>query len=222
LHLCVIKLMPGESINDISIGDSVRWRVASSRAGDMPVIVLKPAATGLETNLTVLTDAGRVYYMTLRSAARGAVPLIQFFDPQDILIKVNERRDQTQAQARQEQEKRDASFGKLDPVALDFQYICTAKNKAQFKPTEVFSGNGHIYLKMPEDMKYQDAPVVFDTSTDNMQLINSRYARGYEVIDGLPTKFKLVVGVDSDAQTVECAHSTAKTRNNNDTSWFGN
>jgi len=228
LHLCVIKLMQGEQITDISIGDSVRWKVAASHAGDMPVIVIKPATTGLETNLSILTDAGRVYYMTLRSAAQGAVPLVQFFSPEDIIAKVNERNGQLLLKAQTAQETHDATLGRLDPATLDFHYTCTGK--AQFKPTEVFSGNGHIYLKMPDDMKYHDSPAVFDTSSNSTQLINSRFARGYQVLDGLPEKFKLAVGVGSDAETVECTHSGDKTSSNDqserpvggDISRFGN
>jgi len=208
LHLCVIQLVTGEQITDLSIGDSVRWKVAASKAGDTPVVVTKPVALGLETNLTVLTDAGRVYYMTLKSNGNNYVPLVQFFNPQEIIEKINARTGQMRAQAQTARETKDATLGKLDPATLDFNYTCTGD--AGFKPTQVFSGNGHVYLQMPEDMPYHDAPAVFDQSGDTTQLINSRLARGYTVLDGLPDKFKLVTGVGSDAKTVECSHGPAK------------
>jgi type IV secretion system protein VirB9 len=208
LHLCVIQLMTGEQITDLSIGDSVRWKVAASRAGDMPVVVTKPVATNLETNLTVLTDAGRVYYMTLKSNEDRYVPLVQFYNPQEILEKVHVEARQKQERDKAEQETKDAALGKLDPAMLDFNYACTGE--ARFKPIRVFSGNGHVYLQMPADMPWHDAPAIFDVGDGSTQLINSRFARGYEILDGLPEKFRLVIGVDSKAQAVECAHGPAQ------------
>jgi type IV secretion system protein VirB9 len=204
LHLCVIQFVNGEQITDLSIGDSVRWKVAASRAGDMPVVVIKPVAVNLETNITVLTDAGRVYYMTLKSDEDSYVPLVQFYNPQELIEKIATGARQQQAKEKAEQETKDASLGKLDPATLDFNYACTGE--ASFKPVRVFSGNGHVYLQMPGDMPFHDSPAIFDASNDSTQLINSRFSRGYEILDGLPEKFKLVIGLDSKAQTVECTH----------------
>ena len=222
LHLCVVQLINGEQITDLSIGDSVRWKVAASRAGDTPVVVLKPVASGLETNLTVLSDQGRVYYMTLKSTVTNYVPLVQFYNPQEIVEKINTRNGQIQAQAQAVQEGKDSALGKLDPATLDYNYTCvnTGKGDALFKPTRMFSGNGHIYLQMPDDMKYHDAPAAFDETNDSTQLINSRLVRGYTILDGLPDKFKLVVGVGKEAQTVTCAHGKVKIESSH-SSWSG-
>ena len=65
LHLCTLQLMEGENITNMAIGDSVRWTVQQATAGDRPVVVVKPTQTSLNTNLTITTDAGRVYYLTL-------------------------------------------------------------------------------------------------------------------------------------------------------------
>jgi len=200
LHLCVIELIKGEKVTDLSIGDSVRWKLASSAAGEQPVVVVKPVAPGLETNLTVMTDAGRVYYMTLRSTTTHYIPLVGFYDPQALITHVNE-----QAQAvRYAQERKDATLGNVDPASLDFGYSC--HGDAPFAPAQVFSGAGHVYLKMPEAMQYGDAPAVFDTTKGRLELLNSRLVHGYEVIDGLPEKFRLVSGVGHGAQTVDCGH----------------
>jgi type IV secretory pathway VirB9-like protein len=111
------------------------------------------------------------------------MPLVRFFSPQDLVERINARNGQLQAQAQAAQETREASLGKLDPATLDFAYQCSGN--ADFKPTEVFSGNGHVYLKMPDDMKYHDAPAVFDETGGATQLINSRLVRGYTVLDRL-------------------------------------
>jgi len=63
LHVCTIKLIDGESITSIALGDTVRWLVQQSTAGRIPVVVVKPTQAGISTNLVITTDAGRIYYM---------------------------------------------------------------------------------------------------------------------------------------------------------------
>jgi len=219
LHICVINLMTGEHITNMSIGDSVRWLVQSASAGDLPVVVVKPTAAGLVTNLVVTTDAGRVYYMTLVSAAHDYVPQIGFYDPQQLVINMQQQAAQARAaeEAKIEAKKKAvvAPMGGIDPASLDFDFTCKADGgradleNADLKPVRVFAGGGHTYLQMPPDMKYTDAPAVFNVTNDQTELLNSRLVHGYYIIDGLPQKFKLVVGVGKAARSVTCRHGQA-------------
>ena len=219
LHICVINLMTGEHITNMSIGDSVRWLVQSAGAGDRPVVVVKPTAAGLVTNLVVTTDAGRVYYMTLVSDAHDYVPLVGFYDPQQLVINMQQQAAQARAaeQARVEARKKAvvAPMGSIDPASLDFDFTCKADDghadleNADLKPVRIFAGGGHTYLQMPPDMKYTDAPAVFNVTNGQTELMNSRLVHGYYIIDGLPQTFKLVVGVGKDVRSVTCRHGQA-------------
>ena len=213
LHICLINLLPGEHVTNLSIGDSVRWLVQTADAGQTPVVVIKPTADGLTTNLAVTTDAGRVYYMTLVSDAHTYVPQIGFYDPQQLVINMqNQARRQRAADAA----KKDAvvaPLGQVDPSTLDFNYTCQLgdghadQESSDLMPVRVFAGSGHTYLQMPERMKYTDAPAVFNVSNDDTELMNSRLVHGYFIIDGLPQKFKLVVGVGKGSHSVTCRHA---------------
>ena len=216
LHVCVINLLAGEHITSLSIGDSVRWLVQPTNAGDRPVVVVKPTAAGLVTNLVVTTDAGRVYYMTLVSDAHDYVPLVGFYDPQQLVINMQQQAAQARAaeQAKVDARKQAvvAPLGDIDPAKLDFDFRCKADDNhadldnADLLPVRVFAGGGHTYLQMPPDMKFTDAPAVFNTSNGSTELMNSRLVHGYYVIDGLPTKFKLVLGVGKNSRAVTCHH----------------
>ncbi len=219
LHICVINLMTGEHITNMSIGDSVRWLVQSAGAGDRPVVVVKPTAAGLVTNLVVTTDAGRVYYMTLVSDAHDYVPLVGFYDPQQLVINMQQQAAQARAaeQAKAEARRKAvvAPMGSIDPASLDFDFTCKADDghadleNADLKPVRVFAGGGHTYLQMPPDMKYTDAPAVFSVTNGQTELMNSRLVHGYYIIDGLPQTFKLVIGVGNAARSVTCRHGQA-------------
>jgi type IV secretion system protein VirB9 len=219
LHICVINLMTGEHITNMSIGDSVRWLVQSASAGDLPVVVVKPTAAGLVTNLVVTTDAGRVYYMTLVSDAHDYVPLVGFYDPQQLVMNMQQQAAQARAaeEAKIEAKKKAvvAPMGGIDPASLDFDFTCKVDDghadleNADLKPVRVFAGGGHTYLQMPPDMKYTDAPAVFNVSNGQTELMNSRLVHGYYIIDGLPQTFKLVVGAGKAARGVTCRHGQA-------------
>ncbi|MDA8093936.1 MAG: TrbG/VirB9 family P-type conjugative transfer protein [Betaproteobacteria bacterium] len=213
LHICVINLMAGEHITNMSIGDSVRWLVQSAGAGDRPVVVVKPTAAGLVTNLAVTTDAGRIYYMTLVSDAHAYVPLVGFYDPQRLVINMEQQAAQAraaeQAKAEAQKEAVVAPLGDIDPATLDFDFTCKGEENADFKPVRIFAGGGHTYLQMPPDMQYTDAPAVFNIINGQTELMNSRLVHGYYILDGLPRRFKLVVGVGRNARSVTCRHGPA-------------
>ncbi|SCC93197.1 Conjugal transfer protein TrbG/VirB9/CagX [Thiomonas sp. X19] len=216
LHICVIDLMQGERITNIAIGDSVRWLVQSADAASRPVVVVKPTQAGLVTNLVVTTDVGRIYYLTLVSDPHDYVPLIGFYDPQQLVIHLQQRAQEARAaeQAKTEARKQAvvAPLGRIDPAQLDFDFRCKADDghsdldNADLKPVRVFAGGGHTYLQMPGTMQDTDAPAVFDTTGGQTALMNSRLVHGYFVLDGLPQQFKLVVGVGKNARSVSCRH----------------
>ena len=210
LHICVINLMAGEHITNMSIGDSVRWHVQSAGAGNRPVVVVKPTTSGLVTNLLVTTDAGRVYYMTLVSDAHDYVPLVGYYDPQQLVINMQQQAAQAREVVAAQKQAVVAPLGSIDPANLDFDFTCKADNDdTNLKPVRVFAGAGHTYLQMPVDMKYTDAPAVFNTTNGQTELMNSRLVHGYFIIDGQPQKFKLAVGVGKDAKSVTCRHGQA-------------
>jgi type IV secretion system protein VirB9 len=212
LHICLINLLPGEHITNLSIGDSVRWLVQTADAGQAPVVVVKPTADGLSTNLAVTTDAGRVYYMTLVSDKHTYVPQIGFYDPQQLVINMQSQALRQRAAEAAKKEGVVAPLGQVDPSTLDFDYTCkpgdghAGLERDDLTPVRVFASGGHTYLQMPGGMKYADAPAVFNVSNDDTELMNSRLVHGYFIIDGLPQKFKLVVGVGKSSRSVVCRH----------------
>jgi len=213
-HICVIQMMPDEHITNLSIGDSVRWLIQPTTAGKRPIVVIKPTAAGLNTNLVVTTDAGRVYYITLVSTRREYVPLVGFYDPQQLVINIQQQAEAAKAaeQAKIEAQKQAvvAPLGTIDPASLDFNFECKpgkGSEDAAFKPVRIFAGGGHTYLQMPADMKDADKPAVFNFRDKQTDLMNSRLIHNYVVIDGLPQKFELVVGVGSDASSEICEHN---------------
>src|SRR6185312_10578148 len=86
LQVCDLALQPGEIVNNVNVGDKVRWNVApglsGSPAGQVTHLIIKPADAGLVSSMTVETNR-RTYAIKLVSTQRSWMPLIAFNYPDD-------------------------------------------------------------------------------------------------------------------------------------------
>ncbi len=77
LFVCDLALEPGEGVNDLNVGDSVRWKItpAGEGSGDSLIthVIIKPTDVGLITNL-VLTTNRRTYTIKLVSREKDWMP----------------------------------------------------------------------------------------------------------------------------------------------------
>lgn len=64
----LIALAPDEQIENVAVGDSNAWQIATSQSGNM--LFVRPAVAGVATNMTVITSA-RFYAFDLVPALRG-------------------------------------------------------------------------------------------------------------------------------------------------------
>jgi type IV secretion system protein VirB9 len=205
LHLCVVKLQEGEAISNVALGDSVRWKVQAASAGKFPMLVIKPTTINIKTNLTVMTDAGRIYYMTLVSYPNKWVPLISFYDPQKLIETVNQKTAIDAKVAKAEEEKTVATLPGEDITAMDFGFVSMGGSN-EIKPVRVFASAGHTYIQMPDALKTKDAPAIFSLVNGEQQLVNFRVKGDYYILDGVPEKMNLVLGAGSNTKIVNILH----------------
>ena len=86
LFVCDLALEPGEGVNDLNVGDNVRWKItpASEGAGESLIthVIIKPTDVGLITNL-VLTTNRRTYTIKLVSREKDWMPKVSFDYPDE-------------------------------------------------------------------------------------------------------------------------------------------
>lgn len=200
LHLCVVALLKGEKIVNLSVGDSVRWLIEPAQAGDRPVVILKPTTAGLATNLVITTEDGHLYYLDLVSRAARFVPEIGFYDPQALVATIHHARAVTAAHARARAETVVASLPRIDPAKLDFAYWW--RGPRADRPVRVFSGRGKVYIQMPARLRYGNAPAVFVVDHGTTQLVNYALVGSYFVVDELFKEARLVLGTGAHRRVV--------------------
>ncbi len=186
-----IALQPGETLNSVSAGDTVRWVVGdtSSGAGSSKQVhvLVKPFAPGLQTNLVIMTDR-RSYHLELESTDRTAMAAISWTYPQDQLVAL-----------RQQNEKADAATPIAAGVAVEdlhFRYAVSGDNPP-WRPVRAFDDGAHVYIEFPSRIDQGEAPPLFVVGPEgDSQLVNYRVRRNYYIVDRLFAAAELRLGQD--------------------------
>ncbi len=194
LHVCMVKLLPGDTgAVNLAIGDSVRWLVQATPAGDTSVLVLKPTEPDLRTNLVVtVPKTGHVYYLSLLSDKAAFVPEVGFYDPQALIQTQTIEDERQKAEAEKRSQTIIGSLGTVSPADLDFDYWWEGPKDDQ--PIRVFSAQGHVYIQMPPDLKYRNAPALFVVENGQEQLANYALKGQYFVVNQLFQEARLLLG----------------------------
>ena len=86
LQVCDVGLQPGEVVNQIHVGDKVRWSIMPAVSGfgseRTTHLIVKPADGGLVTSILVYTDK-RTYSIKLISTQSQWTPLTAFSYPEN-------------------------------------------------------------------------------------------------------------------------------------------
>jgi len=234
LRVCLIELEEGELVLNTVTGDSARWildRAEAGPRGRTSVIVAKPTACNLTTNLVVTTNR-RIYQITLDArpckGEEGENPhepftrLLRFYYP-DELVRTwasaeEARRAAAAAAARaaaaearavmplgeRGQEGREAPNAGLPLAALHFNYRWTRSGKYPWAPAAVFDDQVHTYIRLPGSGVGQEAPVLLLIDRRGATALLNYAIRGqYYVTDRVFERAALVLGSGKDQRRLE-------------------
>lgn len=196
LRACVIELAPGEIVLSRISGDTERWEISPASAGAdgrTVLIVVKPRDCDITTNLVLATDR-RLYDLTLDAPpcrGRSTNPQqpyarhVRFYYP-----------DETIAQWAKPPEPAPVRVAR-DVLSLNFGYRVKKDRQFRWAPAQVFDDGARVYIKLPEEARHAEAPVLFLLESDGSKvLINYSVVGGDTyVTDRLFDRAVLVAGV---------------------------
>jgi P-type conjugative transfer protein TrbG len=226
LRVCLIELEEGELVLNTVTGDAARWildRAAAGPRAATTVIVAKPTACNLTTNLVITTDR-RIYQITLDArpckSEEGENPhepftrLLRFYYPDELVrswasaAAVRRR----QGAAAEEAARSLTPLGGaaapggagLPLASLHFNYRWTRTGKYPWTPAAVFDDQVHTYIRLPGSGVGQEAPVLFLIDRRGATALLNYAIRGqYYVTDRVFEKAALVIGSGKDQQRLE-------------------
>ena len=183
-----IALQPGETLIAVAAGDTARWVIGDTTSGSGATrrthILVKPAASGLRTNLVITTDR-RVYHLELASGA-VAMTSIAWTYPQDELLAL---------------QKQEAALAAAEPVAtplaierLNFNYAIGG-DAPSWRPLRAFDDGAQVFIEFPPGLDSSEAPPLFVIgSSGKAELVNYRKRGLYYVVDRLFDAAELRLG----------------------------
>lgn len=195
LHVCDVTLQPGEVVNNIDVGDAVRWKLspAVSGAGETATthIIIKPTDSALQTNAIVTTDR-RVYVLKLVSRRDDWMPRVAFSYPDDA------QREWAAYRAAREAERVERDSAVMDTgqnvAALDFNYRMSG-DRPRWRPLRVYNDGSKTYVQFPAAMQSSEAPALVAIGADNAeQLVNYRVVGDRYVADKVLDRAALLSG----------------------------
>jgi type IV secretion system protein VirB9 len=197
LQICDVELQPGETVNEVIVGDSARWMLEIAKSGNTAHILIKPVDAGLSTSAVITTDR-RAYHLTLKSQQAGHTPQVAFLYPGDNVTRLREKA----AQDAKEKEFKTAEVDgqTKDMSQLNFGYEISGD--APWKPLQVFDDGRQMFIKLPAAVQSSDAPVVLVRNGGQDTLANFRMKNLTLLVDGVFPEAKLISGVGSKQQRV--------------------
>ena len=212
LRASVVELEEGETVLGVVAGDTERFAIdltTTGPGGRTPLVVVKPLAYDVTTNVVVSTDR-RVYHVTLDSAPRPSAPRrggggdlnpqsryarhVRFYYPDDALAAL--------AAAESGAPLPTAPPTSGDGVSLDdlsFGYEWSGSPELRERLERVFDDGVHTYLQLSADPS-GEAPVLYAIGPDgSREIVNYAYrpgraGAGTYVADRVLDRADLVVG----------------------------
>jgi P-type conjugative transfer protein TrbG len=222
LRACVVVLEPGELVLSTSLGDAERWLVqaaASGAGGATPILVVKPIACDLSTNLVVATDR-RIYELALdsppcRNADSGDAtynPRLQytgvtrFYYPDELVRRWAGEEELARAEAERASQGRTPLAPAARLAHLNFDYSWDRGRRWPWVPSQVFDDGEHTYLALAPAARLADMPLLFALGPrGELTLINHHLEGQTMIADRVLERAVLIVGAAGkrDAQRLE-------------------
>ena len=162
-YVSTILLEPGETLTNIAAGDTSRWMVtqaeAETQSAPRTIVLVKPHAPGLRTNIVLITD--RRTYLIEAIAQSGNAYAAQ------VAWSYNKPVAATSVSAK-------SGYSTL--AAKNEAYrIRTIKGRAPvWLPTRVFDDGRRTWIEFSDDAEAADLPPVFVITGEGAELVNYR------------------------------------------------
>lgn len=174
--ISTILLEPGERLNQIAAGDTNRWMVAQAEAESeiaaRTLVLVKPHAIGLRTNIVLITDRRTYLVEAIAQAGEAYAAEISWCYEQE------------------------AGARAPDPSVLNFAYrVRTVRGRRPaWSPLRVYDDGRRTFIDFADSVAAQDLPPLFLSTSEGLELVNYRVDGHRYVIDRLFARAQLRLG----------------------------
>lgn len=175
------------------MSDTDRWEITGdvwmSDNGERQLIMIKPKALGLETNMMVVTNK-RIYHFILYSTKNNYQPMVRFRYPKEKEFITSRTKKVLPSAIRTTYESDNGEF-------LSFNYKVTvplASKKVDWIPNRVYDDGTHTYILLPEVVLQKEFPAVWENNNEILNYEIDPEIHNLIIINKLVEKVTLRVG----------------------------
>ncbi len=200
--LTAIALAPGEKVISKASGDTRSWALGETSEGEgatlRPIILLKPAASGLRTNIVLATD--RRLYLLVAESARGRrfTDYFSWTYPTAMSASGPPAPPRAPLSATGAAAANGSARALFPFVRLNFGYRISPNAHREgpaWRPTRAFDDGVRTYIQFPQAFSQMIAPPLFESSKNGtVELINYHVAGRYYITDRLIDRAVLKYG----------------------------
>jgi type IV secretion system protein TrbG len=213
LQVCDLALQPGEIVNNVNLGDSVRWKITPSLSGfggaQTTHLIIKPTDAGLISSLDIETNR-RTYAVKLVSTQSSWMPLIAFNYPDDAQAQWQNYRQNVGLSAAV-----GSPPGGQNTANLEFLCVSPASGGPGWAPTRAYTDGIKTYIEFPASLNFISAPALVALANDGTwfssaspQIVNYRVMGNRYVVDAVLERAALISGVGDGQQRVLISHGS--------------
>lgn len=196
-RVTTLQFGEGEQVRSVAMGDTVRWVVGRTKAGQgasaQELVLIKPVRSGLETNAVVTTDR-RTYQLELCSTEDTYMASVSWHYPAaDVhrfamggVEEVEEITADVREDASPEEVQRGPRVGtQIENLNFDWGFVVDDPDAPpEWKPERVFDDGRHTYIQFPRWVRERELPAFFVLSqTGAPEVTNYRMEGDYMVVD---------------------------------------
>lgn len=160
-YVTTVLLEPGETLNTIAAGDTSRWMVTQADAEEeiegRTVVLIKPQAANLRTNVVLITDRRTYLVEAISQSGSTYSAQVAWTYPE---------------------EPRLEGAAPIDDINLNYR-IRTVRGRAPiWAPTRVFDDGRRTWIEFAPDVVASDLPPLFVVTGEGAELVNYRVLQG--------------------------------------------
>lgn len=222
LNICDIELKPGETINNIRLGDTSFWNVtlaiSSGPTGRVTHAAISPRESGRETSMLIYTDE-RVYSIKLVSTGAAYTAKTGFSYPEMTANNEDSIASYRAAVGAGAMKKGGpvmtlASSSEGGDVA-HIELLTISGDNPSWKPLAAYTDGRKTYIQFPKEMQFGDSPTLLGVNADGgvfssptERRVIYRWMGDRLIADTVMDKLKLVLGVGGSQQSVVLARKS--------------
>lgn len=160
-YVTTVLLEPGETLSTIAAGDTSRWMVTQADVEDQiegrTIVLLKPQASNLRTNVVLITDRRSYLIEAISQAGTTYSAQVAWTYPQ---------------------EARPEGAAPIDGINLNYRVHTVRGRRPVWSPTRVFDDGRRTWIDFAPEAVSADLPPLFVVTGEGAELVN------YRVLDG--------------------------------------